>query len=75
MMRRNVVISRSTSFVRSQWPRILAGLLLILVLIGAACRSRWSGRFPVWVEIAAFLAISLVIAVLIEYGGASDEGP
>ena len=33
MMRQSVAISRSTSFVRSQWPRILAGLLLILVLL------------------------------------------
>ncbi len=73
-MRRNIAMRGSTSPARSKWPRIVAFLLLMLLLVGAGYHARWIDRFPLWIEIAAFLAISSAIAILIEWGGASHEG-
>lgn len=59
----------SVPWARWKWPRIVAFLLLMLLLVGAGYHARFAGWLPVWIEILGFLAISSAIAVLIEWGG------
>jgi len=73
-MSRNIAMRWSVPWARRKWPRIVAFLLLMLLLVGAGYHGRSAGRLPVWIEIVGFIAISSAIAVLIEWGGKPGEG-
>ncbi len=72
-MSRNIAMRRSVPWARWKSPRIAAFLLLMLLLVGAVYHARSAGGLPLWIEIIGFLAISLAIAVLIEWGGRRGE--
>jgi hypothetical protein len=73
-MHSNMALRRPVSWPWSHWPRLVAFLLLVLLLVGALCHAYWTDRLLFWLTVGLFAAISISIAILIEHSRELSRG-